>query len=176
MPFDDNGALLDRVPDGAPIATSIVGTLPYTVFRCRRGLKEHGAAKLGGAEYYLSAVLGDSQSGSQGLDRQVLQYLLQQLRLYNESVATLIGYVDDNMGLTVSKTARAACASDCDVAWSVDTRAEESRNGRLSFIVMSSSYVPFGRFGVLHVISAVLADQMSCGVGGCSRPMYGYSV
>jgi hypothetical protein len=76
MHFDDDRAVLDRVPDDAPKATSIPANLPYDPLRCRRELKEHGAAKLGGAEYYLSAVLGDSQSGSQGLDRQVHQHLL----------------------------------------------------------------------------------------------------
>jgi hypothetical protein len=76
MSFDDDRAVLDRVLDDAPKATSITGILAHDPLRCRRGFEEHGAAKLGGAEYHLSAVLGDSQRGSQGLDRQVLQYLL----------------------------------------------------------------------------------------------------
>jgi hypothetical protein len=47
MSLDDDRAVLDRVPDDAPKATSITGTLPYDPLRCRRGFEEHGAAKLG---------------------------------------------------------------------------------------------------------------------------------
>jgi hypothetical protein len=96
--------------------------------------------------------------------------------LYNESVATLTGYVALNIRLTVSKTARAACNPDCDVAAasSVETRAEESRSGWSLFIVMSSPYIPFGWFVVLHAISAVSADRISCVVWVVAASPYKY--